>query len=243
MKSLIILLAATLLVTSCRKTANENNPAPPAKKFFSVKLNQAYMGSADVDSAFAYWKINGQKQRIRLSKSNDSLYTEMANFTEGTGELTVHVFSNKKYSNQYYGQWVSVKTVSLQKTNAASFNGPSSFYDADWFPRVHLKDAIGHEATIALRPDDAYFLVKDPNHALVKLTVDRGYWKTVGGIQLAGRDVWQCYSNCTGTANTEFFKSLPGRIGTKPWNHISIVILFEVDEEGLGWIIDLEYEP
>lgn len=237
-----IILSALSVVTACKKDPVPPPPSP-SKAQLSIKLNQPYLTATQVDSAFAIWKTNGLEQRVKLSVSHDSLLAETAVFNEGNGELTLHIFSNKKYSNQYFGEWVSPKQVSVQKTKALSYNGPSSFYDAAWFPRAELKDAIGHHAIIALRPDDAYFVVKDPGHPLVKLTVDRGYWKTTGGIQLAGRDVWQCTSHCTDVINEDFFRSLPQRIGNKPWNHISIVILFEINDNGEGWIISLEHEP
>jgi hypothetical protein len=208
-----------------------------------VKLSQPYLGIAQIDSAFATWRTNGMEQRIKMTIRHDSLIAAMDLFTEGNGELSLHLFSNKKYSNQYYGQWVSHKTISLQKTKSLSYNGPSSFYDAAWLPRVELKDAIGHEAIIALRPDDAFFIVKDPGHVITELTVDRGYWKTINGIQLAGRGIWQCTTNCTGVVDNDYFKFLPAAIGAKPWNHISITVLFEINNNGEGWIISLEHEP
>lgn len=243
MKKKILYLLAVILILSgagCRKDKADNSPT--RTPVLSVQLTQPYLRGTQADSAFAVWKTNGAEQRIRMEQRNDSLVAPMNVFNEGEGELTVHIFSNKKYNNQYAGQWLLRKTVRLEKTKTTSYAGPSSFFDTDWFPRVELKDATGHEATIALRPDDAFFIVKDPGHPVQRVTVDRGYWKTIGGIQLAGREVWQCNSGCTGVANEDYFKTLPQRIGTKPWNHISIVVLFEVDDNG-GWIIDLEHEP
>lgn len=245
MKYSAFIMVAFLLTasTACRKQKDENIP-PPVSKLLSIKLNGNYLSAAQIDSAFAVWKAGGKEQRLAFRKSNDSLLIEMERFDEGIGELVFYIFSNRKYSNQYYGQWFSIiSNVTLLKSAGVNYNGPASFYDAAWLPRVELKDAIGHEATIALRPDDAYFIIKKPQHELYKLTVDRGYWKTAGGIQLAGRDIWQCQLNCTGKINNDFFKSLPGRIGNKPWNHISIAILFEINDNGEGWVLSLEHEP
>ncbi|MBL7741077.1 MAG: hypothetical protein JNK14_17780 [Chitinophagaceae bacterium] len=235
----IIFSFVLLAAAGCRK-----DPPPPSsvKALLSVKLDQPYLTITQVDSAFAIWKTNGQEQRIKLTISHDSLLTDMNAFNEGNGELTLHIFSNKKYSNQYFGEWVSHKNISIQKTRALGYNGPSSFYDAAWLPRVDLQDAIGHRAIMALRPDDAYFLVKDPGHPLFELVVNREYWKTTGGIQFAGGDTWQCTTQCTDIVNEEFFSSLPQRIGNKPWNHISINILFATDANG-GWGLSLEHEP
>jgi hypothetical protein len=238
----ISLLFVSLLLASVGCKKNPEAVSPAKSPVLSVQLTQAYLRGTQVDSAFVNWKTGSTQQRFKMEQRNDSLVVPMNAFIEGNGELTIHIFANKKYSNQYLGQWLLRKTVRLEKTKTTSYTGPASFFDTDWFPRVELKDAIGHEATIALRPDDAYFIVKDPGHPIQQLTVERSYWKTVGGIQLAGREIWQCSSNCTGIANEEHFKTLPQRIGTKPWNHISIVVFFQVDDNS-GWIIDLEHEP
>ncbi|MBL7745572.1 MAG: hypothetical protein JNN00_19025 [Chitinophagaceae bacterium] len=236
----IMLPVVLLVATACKK--DPAPPAPPSKALLSVKLDQPYLTTTQVDSAFAIWKTNGQEQRIKLIISNDSLLAETAVFNEGNGELTLHIYSNKKYRNQYPGEWVSHKNISIHKTKAVSYTGPASFYDAAWFPRVDLKDAIGHRAIIALRPDDAYFLVKDPGHALFKLVVARGYWNTTGGVHYIGGNTWECNTQCTGVANEEFFSTLPQRIGNKAWNHISVTILFSTDGNG-GWLLTLEHEP
>lgn len=235
-------IALIVMVAACRKPVTEK-PGHTGKPVLSIKLDQPYLTAANADSAIATWTTNGQEQRIRLTLRNDSLLADMNVFNEGNGQLVLHIFSNKKYSNQYFGQWVLKKTVSLKKNKTTAFAGPASFYDAAWFPRVELKDAIGHEAVIALRPDDPYFLVKKPNHDMYQYTVDRSYWKTIGGIAMAGRDIWRCTTGCADTPNEEFFKSLPGRIGTKPWNHLSIAVLFEINDGGEGWVLNLEHEP
>jgi hypothetical protein len=213
----------------------------------SIKLNTQYLSGAQVDSAFAIWTIeNQQPQRIKMTVQNDSLLAGMKLFNEGAGRLVIHIFSNKKYRNQYYGQWLSEVSVALKKDKPKSYNGPTGFFDAGWFPRVDLKDGIGHRAIIALRPDDPYFIIKDPGHAVKELVIERGYWKTVGGVQLAGSAVYKCRNACLGVENTTYFTTLPGRIGTTPWNHISIYILFDSFENGGGggyaWGLELEYD-
>lgn len=244
MKSIFTWLVCTSLTLfiGCSKD-DDNLPSPtPEKSLLSIKLNQQYLPPAQVDSAFAFWNVNGVQQQFRLNVSNDSLIADLKLFNEGTGELTLQIFSGKKYYNNYKGEFTSKKAITLEKNKSASFKAPASFFDTAWMPRVLLKDAIGHQALVGLRPDDPFFLVKKPEHDYYRLAVDRGYWKTSGGIQLAGRDVWECNSDCTDVENSDYFKSLPGRIGTKPWNHISITILFQTNDSGEGWILNLEHD-
>jgi hypothetical protein len=230
---------AALLVTSCRKDKHEQ-PGPSSPALLVIKVDRPYLSIAQVDSAFATWTVNGQQQRIQLNKHNDSLSVPINRFQNGSGQLELHIFANKKYRNQYSSEFLFKKAVTIEGNTSIGFSGPASFLDPAWFPRVDLKDAIGHRAIVALRPEDPFFLIKSPGHATLEYTVDRGYWKTVGGIALAGRDVWTCNNACTDVPNEQHFLSLPGRIGNKPWNHISIAILFVVDDIGGGWILDFE---
>jgi len=235
-----LILGLLLSFSSC----NKGPVCPPVvvASVLSVKLHQAYLPAAQVDSAFATWKINGSEQKVRLQLSGDSLKADINSWQEGNGTLTLHIYANKKYGNQFLGQWVSTKQLSIQKNTFLHYAGPQSFSDAAWFPRVQLRDEIGHEAVVALRPDDAYFFVKNPGHAFLRLTVDRAYWKTGGGVFLAGELIWRCTQNCTDVVNEDYFNSLPQRIGNIPWNHISIIILFETDINGGGPVLSLEQD-
>lgn len=228
-----------ICITSCKKESIIDSP--PVTNYLSVKMNPIFLTALQVDSAFAIWKTDTDTQRLQFSISNDSLLIDMKELNEGSGELSFEIFSNIKYLNQYPGQWFGKKNIILQQSKALSYKGPDSFNDADWFPRVELKDGIGHAAIVALRPDDPYFMVKNPDHPSLRLTVDRGYWKTVGGVQFAGGNTWTCANDCFNVPNENFFASLPTRIGEKPWNHISIIILFEVNNEGGGWVLNFEY--
>lgn len=244
MKSICTWLVCTSLTLFIGCSKDEDNlPSPtPEKSLLSIKLNQQYLAVAQVDSAFAFWKINGTEQKWKLTVSHDSLIADMKLFNEGNGELTLQIFSNKKYSNSYAGEFTCTKMVALQKNKGINFAAPDSFFDTAWIPRVLIQDGIGHKALVGLRPGDPFFMVEKPAHDYYRIAVDRGYWKTKGGIQLAGRDVWECDSDCTDIANNDYFKSLPARIGTKPWNHISITILFQTNDEGEGWVLNLEHD-
>lgn len=243
MKYILSIAFCAFLLSACSdKDLEPGQPVNPGPALLSVKLGSQYLSAAKVDSAIAIWKLNGQEQRFKMIVRNDSLITPMEPFQEGTGQLLIYVYSNIKYRNQYLGEFAFRKTVALQKTQGLSYNGPVSFNDAAWFPRVELKDGIGHRAVVALRPDDPYFMVEDPEwHNVYEYVVDRSYWKTVGGIQFVGGNTWECKNNCTGVDNEEFFANLPARIGDRPWNHISIYILFSTDQNG-GWAINLEHE-
>jgi hypothetical protein len=239
-------VAAALLFSmlACKKDPPVITPGNKAR--LSVKLNSSYLDAAKVDSAFAIWNFSGQQQRIKMLIRNDSLVADIALFQEGNGEITIQVFSNKKFRNQYYSQWIFKKSITITRNREISYNGPASFFDAGWFPRAELVDGIGHKAVIGLRPEDSYFLVKDIPGGLYQLSIDKGFWNTIGGVSLAGRGVWACSTDCLAAATTiendDFFDFMPERIGNKQWNHISARVFYEMDDGG-GWILELEYEP
>ena len=241
MRTFLYILAFTALLASCKKSIDDNpgTQPPVAKPQLSIILNPQFLGSVKTDSAVAIWKKGNVEKHISLQVQHDSLVADVALLDEGQGELVVHLYSNIKLRNQYYTEWVFKKEVLIEKTKAVSYAGPQTFFDAAWLPRVELADGIGHRAVLGLRPEDPYFLVKKSPHAVVKLTVAKEYWK---GIQQMGGGEWNCTTGCGDVENSNFFSFLPGQIGTKVWNHISLGVIYSVDQNG-GWVLTLEYEP
>lgn len=230
-----------IALTACKKDHDVITPSP--KPILSVSLTLSYLDAQKIDSAFAIWRIGGQEQRMKMLLRNDSLLTDMNTFIEGAGDLTIHLFTGKKFRNQYASQWILKKDLTIRKNKALSYKGPSSFLDSDWFARVELTDAVGHQALVGLRPEDAYFSVQKPPHDLYRLTVSKGYSK---GINIIGEGVWTSDSSCfdgkDSMENNTSFAFLPGRIGTTAWSHISVVVLYEINHNGEGWVLSLEHD-
>lgn len=239
----ILIIATWLVWSSCRKTPV--HPEPEAKpKILAVALDPSYMGAALIDSAVATWDLNGQQTRIALTTSNDTLLTNLNQLAAGSGTLTVQVFSKLKFGNFYKSQWIFSRQATISPNNDFSVSGPKSFSDQQWKPRVELKDAIGHFAIVALRPDDPYFFVKDLPGNLESIIVSRDYWRTVGGVNRVGGGQWECSFNCTNSKghveNTQFFSFLPAQMGTSSWNHIEITVLYAQDQWG-GAVLDMNH--
>jgi len=233
----VIAVSLLLLFSSCKKDPIVIKPE--TKQLFSIKLERQYLGTTEVDSAFVIWETNGVSQKIQLEKRNDSLIAEMNAFNEGTGKLSFRVFSNKKFSNQYKTQYIGSRDASLRKTKATNFTGPVSLMDADWKPRVELWDVVGNKAVIGVRPDDPYFLIRDVGAEVIKLTVEKSYWK---GISPAGQAIFECRSGCSGNIeNTTAFSHLPVQIGNKEWNHIELYVVYERNLNGEGYVLMLTY--
>lgn len=240
-------LALILLLSfvSCRK--DHEVVIPPQKGHLSVNLAEQYLGAAQVDSAIATWTVGEEKNQVRMLVRNDSLIAELEQFREGNGTLIIQVFSNKKFGNQYKSQWLFQNATQINRKKDLGFEGPASFFDSGWKPRVDLTDAIGHRAIIGMRPDDAYFKIVGVGPEVKSLTVDKSYWKTTGGVQLAGQGIWKCSNACTDCSgnveNDEYFKMMPDHMKNAPWNHISLIVLYETNQTGMGWLLTLEFEP
>ena len=238
---LLFILTATFLLSlgSCKKDKTDI-PAQPGHPVMAVIFPEAYFTIDEVDSAFATWIINDVEQRIQLTVTHDSLLADINAFTEGSGKLQYTIYGNKKFANQFKASWIFSKPLTLDKTKSLISKGPSSFHDPDWLPRASIKDGIGHSATVALRPEDPFFEVADPGHNVMKLVVDRGYWKNSGAVY-AGGGVWECTTGCQSVKDNDYFKFIPSRIGQRPWDHISIIIVFETTKLGEGWALQLEH--
>jgi hypothetical protein len=236
--TIIILMAA-----GCRKKDGDTTPPPPpppANAVLAVKITGAYITPGLVDSAFAVWTLAGQEKKVKMEKRNDSLVVSLGEFNEGSGTMAIRLYTTKKFAQHFNSQWFLSKNIELKRSIPVVFVGPNEFKDGDWLPRALVKDGIGHEALVALRPEDAYFSIKEFGHPVVKLEVTREYWQTRGGLVKAGGGQWECNTGCGAVTNTDFFNFLPGMIGNKQWDHIEWYIMFWTDANG-GWSIQLNH--
>lgn len=244
MRKIIFLLPVlVILLGSCSKERVAGTPNLPSEKpLFSIALSKPYMDGSKIDSAIAVWEVDGQLQRIILKRNNDTLSANMQQFQPGNGKLSIQIVSKLTFGGQYASQWVQQKQLLIEANKSVTLNGPAGFSDASWLPRVMLKDAVGHSAVVALRPEDPYFLVKDVPAHLLKLTVAREYYN---GINRVAGGEWSCTA-CIGqqvnVVNTDFFKILPQQIGTRPWKHIEIAILYTDDVNGGGYVLSVTHD-
>ena len=102
------------------------------------------------------------------------------------------------------------------------------------------------DAVVGMRPTDPYFFVKQAEKNYREIWFSREYWRTKQGVQLVAGGLWKCMSNCLNAEgnilNEEFFKFLPNQIGTNTWNHIEIVLRYNMDQHGGGYLLDMNYD-
>lgn len=243
-RCVMIVMVVTIGLASCKKDSPVINPPQvDPSPMISVKLN-AYMQKIEIDSAIATWTKGNQVIQKPMTIKKDSLVVSSEIFPTGNGVLTIQIFSNKKLG-QYKSIWVMNQEFSLLHDRVYSFSGPAALMDVLWKPRVVLNDAIGHEAIVGLMPEDPYFKIKKVNNQVVKLVVDKAYWRLGGGVNNIAQKTWQCGAGCIqyteDIINEDFFKSFPTMIGDKPWNHIEIYILYADNPIGTGWALNFNF--
>ncbi|RYZ19681.1 MAG: hypothetical protein EOO10_24050 [Chitinophagaceae bacterium] len=240
------LLLGLLVFSSCRKDAQHDTQPPPVQvpAVLSINLNDFYMPANKIDSALAVWEVNGTRQQIELDAVENKLTANLETFIEGAGKMTLTLYTKIKFGNHTSSQWVLEKEMAVNHKTSTAFSAPGNFNDMLWSPRALLKDGVGHSAVVALRPDDPYFLVKDVPANFEKIVVYRGYWSTTGGVRLVSGREWECFTGCINAngsiENKEFFTFFPTSIGNKAWNHIEIVVVYELPN-GWAYLLDLNH--
>ncbi|HTE28340.1 hypothetical protein [Flavitalea sp.] len=237
-------VALLLTFAACKK----GSPADPVGtvKNFTIDLDTNYTSGKKIDSAFATWTNNGQLKTVKLAIEGNKLISSMAELSPGTGEMKIAIYSNVKFV-YFQSLWLQTKTLTVKTDEEIKLKGPSGFNDQDWLPRVILHNtAMKIDAEVGMRPTDPYFFVKQADKNYREIWFSREYWKTKQGLQFVAGGVWECKSNCLNeygdVKNEEFFKFLPNQVGTKAWNHIEIVLRYIMDQNGGGYLIDMNYD-
>jgi hypothetical protein len=245
-KTLVYICTVILLVISA--SCNKGPVVDPVKtvKHLTIALDTNYMSGKKIDSAFATWTTGGQAKRLKLAVEGDKLTSSLGELSPGTGELEVSIYSNVKFVH-FRSLWLQTKTLTFAFDEAIDLKGPSGFNDQNWLPRVILQNsAMKIDAVVGIRPTDPYFFVMQAEKNYREIWFSREYWNTKQGVQLVAGGLWECKSNCLNTngdiLNTEFFKFLPGRVGTRTWNHVEIVLRYLMDANGGGYSLDMNYD-
>ena len=105
---------------------------------------------------------------------------------------------------------------------------PLNFEDNNWFPRIIMSDALTNFTVIvALRPDDAYFLLKNIPTGF-KIELERNYVATPGGAIILGSGLWKCNSVCTDSRgiieNRDYFRPLANQMKNRTYQMVEVGI-------------------
>lgn len=233
------MIAITLFLSSCKKTAS---PAPDAQPIraprFEVLL-QPYMIEV-LDSAFVQSESNGVSKRIQLNRSGDTLFCSIDSIARGEGSWSCTLYPHKLEAGRRW-LWTTEKQL-LQNDGHSllSYKGPTCFTDSAWLPRLYIPDPVLNLTFIAgLRPSDPYFLLENVNPKWVDIEVYKEFYKTKGGISQVGTASFTCLNNCPlvnkKMENLNSFAGMPARIGDRKWDHIEISASFGDGNYRNGW--------
>ena len=229
-------LFAILLVlfAACKKSVDEPKPNPvEEKKYLNVVLHP-YLQPAEVDSAIVKWKVGGVEKVLKLLLRTDSLYADVQSFQKGIGTMTVQIYSKKKLANKSL-QYERSVNIDLQHTHNVRINGPESFQDVNWKPRVifslRQNNSLIATTIVAIRPEDNYFEFQkiDPawRHRII---VERVYYKLGSPNRVIAEGAWDCTNNCPGGSgdyiNTTHFQFLAQEANNQSWNRVEFLVRF-----------------
>jgi len=225
----ILVICASLFFFSCKK---DDLQKTKVSYNLSLRFNDNYMPLSRVDSAIATFELNGTKKDIKLVVKENLLAAPLTDFPEGTGKLTIIVYSTIRFSGVSRSEWAFEKEVDIRNAKDYEYNGPQEFNDPSWKPRVVLTSPLGHKAVVALRPDDAYFRIINVGDEVERLTVHRAYWDLSNKMQAVAEGDWTCETNCRNSnrdvLNNDYFTFFPQLLGNKFWDAIRIEVSYRV---------------
>jgi hypothetical protein len=131
-------LFTVLAFSACKKEAIEPKPTPVEEKRYLNKVLHPYVHPTEVDSAIAKWKVGAVEKSVKLFLHNDSLSADVKTFSIDAGIMTVQIYSNKKLENKSL-QYERALILDLKHTHNIRINGPESFGDQNWKPRIIFK--------------------------------------------------------------------------------------------------------
>jgi hypothetical protein len=216
-------IASAVVLWSCKK---DTIPAPnPAWAQLEVVLNETYMPAAKIDSAVAIWEVNGSAQTVKLQVAGNKLTASLAQLSKaGAGTLAVQLYTQTKAYNQSL-QWEKRFAYTLNRTTPVQLAAPVSIKDPSWNPRLIARSDIymAHfTAIIALRPEDAYFELKDVAPGIAqRIEVVRSFYQNDRNTLVASRGWVGDASKLDGKGNLtdrNHFSNLAEQIDGRAWN-------------------------
>lgn len=233
----IFTLAVILILTirgfvSCKKetvTANDGSLHGTPDAQLRVALNGTYLPPAKIDSAVAIWEVAGTAQTVPLRPGGNLLTTALTNFVNsGSGTLTVQLFTQSMVSDKPL-QWEQRFAYTLNRKAAVQLAAPVGLNDASWNPRAisHSQMANANATLIiALRPEDAYFELKDVAPDVAKrIEIVRSFYLNDTTALIASRGWIGQADNLNsngGLVNRDHFAALPVQIAGRAWSKYKI---------------------
>jgi hypothetical protein len=200
-------------------------------KKVSIQLDHQYVTSQKIDSAILITEWPGLSKRVRLQLNENRLETTLSQFSQTAHKMTVQLFTKTTFNNKPL-QFERDIALAPGVSESLAVNGPVSFTDLKWKPRVimdYTGGGIRYTAIAALRPSDPYFeILHLPASWDRRITVFRGFYKNDFTNMLYG-STWNCGNVCSGNmVNRDAFNHLPSQVDHLDYNKMAIEVAFYI---------------
>ena len=234
-------IALIVLFSSCKK---DDFISGTHEKKLTIQLDNQYVTSQKIDSAVLISEWPGLSKRVRLQLNENQLESTLSEFSQTAHKITVQLFTKTTFNNKPL-QFEKEVALTPGASESLVVNGPASFTDLTWKPRVILDYTGGnirYTAIVALRPSDPYFeILHLPSGWDKRITVFRGFYKNEFTNMLHG-STWNCGNVCSGnTVNRESFNHLPAQVDHLDYNKMAIEVAFYTNYTSPNTINELAF--
>jgi hypothetical protein len=224
------------LFIACRKTPVV--PTPAAADLV-IRLDNNYLTDDKTDSAYIWWTVDGQRVQKNMKKEAGKFSISLDSLTAGASTMEIRLYTTKLL-NSHRSMYVKKINKPANNKIGLSFAAPTSVTDANWVPRVFMRDGgNGVIAVMGIRPEDTFLGLYNVGAKWIDLTVEKIYYKGLNSV--AGK-LWTCYgAQCiipNGMFESEnYFASVPQQLAGKDYNHIEQLFMFGDGNYRNGWSV------
>jgi hypothetical protein len=227
-------IALIVLFSACKK---DDIISGVHSKKITIQLDNQYVTSQKIDSAILISEWPGLSKRVRLQLNDNKLESTLSAFSQTAHKMTVQLFTKTTFNNKPL-QFERDIALTPGVSESLLVNGPASFTDPKWKPRVILDytgGGIRYTAIVALRISDPYFeILHLPQGWDRRITVFRGFYKNDFTNMLHG-STWDCGNVCSGNiVNREAFNHLPSQVNHLDFNKLAIEVGFYISHNTIN---------
>jgi hypothetical protein len=237
-QKLTLFFAAALLLfmIGCKKTPVR--PTPSVSDLV-IQLDQKYLTDSNVDSAYIWWSVNGQRVQKNMTKEPGKFGISLDSISAAAATVEIRLYTTKLL-NSHRSMYVKKINKPVDNKPGLVYTAPTSVNDVNWVPRVFMKDGgNGVVAVMGIRPDDTFLGLYNVGAKWIDLTVEKIYYK---GLNVVAGKSWTCYGDhCIipngKYENNDFFASVPPQLAGKEYNHIEQLFMFGDGNYRNGWSV------
>lgn len=226
--NLLLVTAVLILFFEGCTRSSEDITQTPVKGRLKVALSDTYLPAGLIDSAYLIWPTVSGYDSATFRFEGNNLVLETGTLPQEPKNYQFAMVTSAKLGYHKL-KWDKTVTTKFSPSSSITLQGPQSFQDTNWLPRVILNDHSGLIAFSGVRPTDAHFSFFNIDTLWNSIELERTYWNIRGGVHRVAGSVWHGVNVLDKKglySNDAFFAILPNQIGMQSWNHLEIFILF-----------------